>query len=981
MRNTAEQPIVDPSGDDFDVELPADPDDSDAGADDFSLDRFLYSPNYDSFSLNIVQAKEACFALIDQSHNSDYWWQLLDDVEQEIESNEEESWDEIMGTIFPLMHDILNQRYNGIAFGRDDEVKIAEFIHRYAVYSFLQYSSSATQRHERMENLLGTAQQIFLEGHHFVEQLRDRQAIVDYQTGYESFLSILTACRTPEEIKNATIALLEVSPKVDWEQESDQQTILGSMAKYRMEKGDYLYDDESQSRNAYTETVQIALSALIESGTSLSDSEVEFLINTIVDSTENHFLPHVAEISSKNPDSAVKCLLNILQNINNHEVQRHIALSLLYRIELGRIGISDSGIEYLTKKFDLGEYNNTDYSVQRITSDGKIGVFDKDERLKGFVQLEQDDFLGDQDVISKKLREITIDILFTPQADESPEDRQYKLQLVEEFKNNYLNTYRELFPEGNGQVPFHFNNLSLPEQGFALKFLNSHREADPVRQEFFNFIDKYGENGLKAFRSIEFDPEGGGKLLELSAQLPKEEFERLLEGYAGIYQMAETVAQWIKKVLLADLENPSAEDLLEVNIIREQILRHAQDALLYPQADDNNDDRLLSGAERLFHMRRELMKVIEMPPTIDSFETVQFILNRYFTDTRASGESISLSEQVISDGLARLYNNQEFSLRDYEGKTSDTSRSLDVLLHSLDEMIPQEMTGDPQERLIYDIGAGDGRVAIPLALSGANVVGIDYSERMVADSRERPTEFTRALRSGEPDHLVDSVIKAFTANNIEITEAAVAKLTKRIDIKHGNFFDFDAAKFRGNFGERQPDAIIIMWHTLGFAGDLPRMKQVLKNAYDILRPGGRIFIEMPDRNFGGYARAIRDFHDSHPDLPFGTIKDAPSKGGDSPTEQDEDRATWRYFPKNSEVEDVLGEVGFDINVAILESYFVKAEAGPEAKLLIKENMFVAEKPLDPARQQRMLQYTDSHSNNGGDDDQAEIEEVRRKIAA
>ena len=106
-----------------------------------------------------------------------------------------------MGTIYPMMTGILEHRYNGIAFIRDDEVQIAEFIHRYAIYSYLESSQNDLERSERMENLLGTTQNIFLEGHHNVEQLRGNPAIIDYQAGYESFLSILTACKKPERSK------------------------------------------------------------------------------------------------------------------------------------------------------------------------------------------------------------------------------------------------------------------------------------------------------------------------------------------------------------------------------------------------------------------------------------------------------------------------------------------------------------------------------------------------------------------------------------------------------------------------------------------------------------------------------------------------------------------------------------------------------------------------------------------------------------
>lgn len=944
--------------------------------DNFSkLDRLLYAPDYNYFSSNIVEAKDECFDLMDQSPNSDFWYGMLQLVEEQIEFNEEEPWDEIMSSIYPLIHDVLRQTYRGMAFMRDNEVRIIEFVHRYAVYSFLESSKDEAKRSDRMEDLLGTTQRIFYSGHREAEQLNDNRAIIDYQTGYESYLSVLTACRNPEEIKNSVFALLEASSGVDWEAEKENQSILGARARYQMEKGDFLFDDDYQSENAYVETVQIALSALIRSGAKLSNEEAIFLLNIAISSTEKHYLPHITELLSSNTEPAIQGLLKIMQNKDAHEVQRHIALSVLYRLELGRIGISDEGVEYLSRKFDLGEHNKSDNSVQRITADGKLGVFDDKDSLLGFFQLESGDFSGNQTIIQKKLQEITIDILFTPQVDESKEERESKMKMIEEFKNNYLDSYRKLFPEGDGQIPFHFNNLSLPEQGFALKFLNQHEEGDPSREKFFNFIEKFGENGFKAFRSIEFDPDAGERLFALESEMSHDQLELLLSEYAKMYQTAEEVAQWIRRALTS-IENNDSQDLLETNIIREQILRAAQSALINPVPSGVSRRIIfnhltanlggLEGSVRLHLMQSELKKVLNFEPNPDNFTQLEVNWGKYLADSNISGDKLSLSEQDISNRLAKLYDNQEFSLRDYEGKTSDTSRSLGALLQAIEDMPPQEATGDPDQCLIYDIGAGDGRIAIPLALDGNKVVGIDYSERMVADSKTRPLQFAEAYRRRKTDHLLDSTKKVFGESGREIDDEAVDEMSQNIDIEYGNFFDFDANKFHQNFGERQPDVAIIMWHTLGFAGDLPRMQQVLSNVYNILRPGGRIIIEMPDRNFGGYARAIRDFHQSHPEQPFGVIEDAPSKSADSPTEQNKNLATWRYFPKNSEIEDVLRQAGFDIGVSGGESYFVKAEAGPNAKLLVKENMFIAEKPLDQARLQKITEYAKSEVNNDQD---------------
>jgi len=745
------------------------------------------------------------------------------------------------------------------------------------------------------------------------------------------------------------------------------------------------YDTERAEIGTYEFVIKQAITELgkIDSSQEL----VDFLLNFWDESKDPYFGPVIATaISRNNAEVGVARILDDLKNAEDEDQNR--LLSLLYRLELGQVGISAEGVNYLGRRFDVGLY---DGFVSRLTADGKVGVFDELKRLIGLFQLESEDFTAQNEgAIKKNLETITLEMLFTPRPDETEADREQKLKLLEDFKTKYFETYIEQFGRAEEQSGFRFNNLSLPEQGFVLLHLSKYDKESPEHQKFFKFIAKFGEDGFRAFRSLEFDAESGEKILELGSTIPTHELKERFSKYAEVYQTAEKVAEWVKNVLRVDMENPTAKDLLEVNIIREQILREAQAALVYPVAEHNQPDafdnygqpivdQALSSAEWLHYMNHELKMVVDMEPTIENFAQAQFILSRYLMDTAETGDRLSVSEQVISDGLTRLYNNKEFSLRDYEGKTSDTTQSLVALLKGIGEMPSQETTGDPSELLIYDIGAGDGRIAIPLALSGCRVVGIDISQRMIDDSKTRPGEIIDAIRSKRPDHLVDSTQNAFSACGLEITDDKLDTLPDQIDIHQGNFSHFGPDEFIQNFGERQPDVVVIMWHTLGFARGVEGMEVVLKNAYRILRPGGRIFIEMPDRNFGGYARAIREFHDANPTEPLGALRDAPSTSSESPTEQDEDRATWRYFPKNSEIIETLKGVGFDPHIAFPDSYFVLAGGDSDRRPLIKENLFVAEKPFDKGRQEKMIRYMQSLSYNRTDHNKNEIEKIRDEI--
>lgn len=680
---------------------------------------------------------------------------------------------------------------------------------------------------------------------------------------------------------------------------------------------------------------------------------VNFLLEFWQDSKDPYFGPAIATaISRNNAEVGAARILDDLKTAGPEDQNR--LLSLLYRLELGRVGISEQGVSYLGRQFDVGM---TGGFVSRLTADGKVGVFDELKRLVGLFQLESGDFTTEHEgAIQKNLQAITLEMLFTPRADETPEERAQKEILLEEFKAKYWQNYLEMFAGAEERSGFRFNNLSLPEQGFVLLHLSKYPENSPEHKRFFDFIEKFGEDGFRAFRSVEFDPEAGEKILDISTRLPINEVRERFLQYSRVYSVAEQTAQWVKSVLRVDMANPTARDLLEANLIREQILIEAQAALTYPVAAENQEEafdnygqpivgRALSGVEWLSEINRELEMIVAMEPKLENFIQAQFILNRYLADTAPTGDRLSVSEKVISDGLAHLYNNREFSLRDYEGKTSDTSQSLTALFQSIGETRLRESADGRRELLVYDIGAGDGRMAIPLALSGCRVVGIDISPRMVEDSQTRSGQYVAAFRNGSNDHLVESTQRAFSACDLDITKDNLDQVTSRIDICEGNFNNFGSEEFRQNFGETQPDVIIIMWHTLGFVSGVEGMKTVLKNAYDILRPGGRIFIEMPDRNFGGYARAIREFHDLNPGELLGALRDAPSASADSPTEQNEERATWRYFPKNSEIIDSLSGVGFDVHLTFPKSYFVLAGDDSDQRPLIKENLFVATKPV------------------------------------
>jgi SAM-dependent methyltransferase len=664
-------------------------------------------------------------------------------------------------------------------------------------------------------------------------------------------------------------------------------------------------DNESFYRQESHETL---IERSIREMAAVGETEsINFLLEFWGKNRDPLYGPALADTISKiDPSGGAQKVLERLQAADQQDQRR--LLSLLYRLELGRVGISEEGLDYLGRRFDLGQFNNPHGFAQRMTADGKVGVFGANRALEGFVQLEAADFSGDPtESHRKEVLDVTYEMLFTPRPDETSHERAARERILESFKANYFDTYLRMFAQGEQDHGLHFNNLSLPEQGFALQFLIENQGDRAQRDRFFQFLAKYGEDGFFAFRSSEFDPNAAGKILKLDQTENSEYLRHLFSAYRETYHLSARVADHVMQMLQGQ------DNTLEVNLIRENILMAAQQHL--------TDDSEGTGLMDLMNLNGILVDFLyEYPPTIDGFIEGQDYLGPFLADNLPKG-SVSpeyLAPNIIAGHLQRLYDNPEFNLRDFEGKTTDTGVSLSYLSEVLDDRQLRETADNPEQLTVYDVGAGEGRIAIPLSQEGHRVVGIDISPRMVSQVPERV-----AAEGGD---------------------------SSRVDIREGNFFDFDSAKFDQAFGPEKADAAVIMWHTFGFAGDHEGQMRALKNVFDNLRPGGKVLIEMPDRTFGGYARALRQFHAEHPETPFGTMVDAPSTGA-APSEQNQAISSPRYFPSRTEMEELLKEVGFV--ESFRDDYFVRAQNGEGQTLAIKENLFVGQKPIDQERMARL----------------------------
>lgn len=252
----------------------------------------------------------------------------------------------------------------------------------------------------------------------------------------------------------------------------------------------------------------------------------------------------VEALIKQNIDRAAGGLLELL---GKEKTDKNPLTAILYRLEFGRIGISQEGVKYLGKMYDLGELNNPDYFAQRLTAKGDIGIFDDKKVLQKFFNL--GDLADDKKVIEPKIHDFVYRTLFLEKEGETEEEKQKREQYLKEFKENYFNFYDDKFFEKTG---IRFNNLDFKEQGW---FLIYHKNAESDKKEkLLEFAGKYGENGLKTFLSLEHGEEMGDKILDIAQNLDFMSANLIFNKYAEIVDLAGRVKGELGESLKKDQE-------------------------------------------------------------------------------------------------------------------------------------------------------------------------------------------------------------------------------------------------------------------------------------------------------------------------------------------------------------------------------------------------------------------------------------------
>jgi SAM-dependent methyltransferase len=254
----------------------------------------------------------------------------------------------------------------------------------------------------------------------------------------------------------------------------------------------------------------------------------------------------VAEVLSRqNPERAAQ---GLMKRIRTESGDKRALAAILYRLEFGQIGISQEGVKYLERMYDLGVYNNPDYHVSRLTPTGEVGIFNEEKELIKYFEL--GDLTTEEKKIKAEVLDFTYETLFLGRENESEEERTKRLGYLEEFKKHYYELAQDKIFEQSG---IQLNNLSFREQGWFLRYLQGADQAK--RDQLTKFVQKYGEDGIRSFLVMEYGDEHGDKVLFLGEHGNPKEIESLLRGFSEIVQHAEALQERISEVL-GQVENP-----------------------------------------------------------------------------------------------------------------------------------------------------------------------------------------------------------------------------------------------------------------------------------------------------------------------------------------------------------------------------------------------------------------------------------------
>ncbi|MBP7928083.1 hypothetical protein KAZ57_02965, partial [Patescibacteria group bacterium] len=153
------------------------------------------------------------------------------------------------------------------------------------------------------------------------------------------------------------------------------------------------------------------------------------------------------------------------QELKSEDVYvRRAAAEVLYRLELGRVSVSDDGVKYLNKLYDLKKFNDPDYFVRRLNGSGMLGIMSWSEgKMQGVFNL---DLFSEDELVAAEVFNLGSYDVFLAKADETPAER----ALREEYMQVFLDSYDSIASSVLQGTDVRLNSLDLHEQGWFLMY-------------------------------------------------------------------------------------------------------------------------------------------------------------------------------------------------------------------------------------------------------------------------------------------------------------------------------------------------------------------------------------------------------------------------------------------------------------------------------------------------------------------------------
>lgn len=284
---------------------------------------------------------------------------------------------------------------------------------------------------------------------------------------------------------------------------------------------------------------------------------------------------------------------------------------------------------------------------------------------------------------------------------------------------------------------------------------------------------------------------------------------------------------------------------------------------------------------------------------------------------------VILQADAIAESLPRVQ--RYINLRELENVTADTRQTLENFLTAIEGHRQQ---AGIEIRTVLEAGVGEGRIAIPLILMGYKVIGVDISKERLPIARVRLLEEVEEfVRQGGPREgsLAYIAWEFMDEEQRAKRREELAKILQDFALE-GNLEQFLAEDFiteqeriqlLGKAGleilaKERPQAVIFAWNTFNFMGGPDQMVRVLRRVYDVLPPGGFLFIEIPDRETGPYPEILREYLRKHPEALPGMSEARPETRGELYVTDEKAPGAARYFPAEGELAYLLGLSGFKV---------------------------------------------------------------------